>query len=191
VDVATRRDGNRVDWEYRRQINLKAEADYVGDGGFGPHVAAVDATAYRAFLDAHAGKDLVLELYAPWCVLCGKRKPLLAELARRVDAASGGRVAFAAMDPTKTPFAAVDDDALRLMMTYAKTNGYPMVFYLPAADRSNVDEFTGDWRAGVFKQWIEDKGVDLATMDTTPLFVAGGDDGDDEDDDDECDQCNL
>ena len=189
VDVATRRDGNSIDWEYRRQINLKASADYVGDGGFGPHVAAVDATAYGAFLDAHAGRDVVLELFAPWCVLCGKRKPLLAEVARRVGEASAGRVAFAAMDPTKTPFAEVGDDTLRLMMSYAKTNGYPMVFYLPATDRGNPEEFVADWTAEAFKTWIEDRGVDLSTMDTTPLFKADEQDHDDNDDD--CDQCGL
>jgi catechol 2,3-dioxygenase-like lactoylglutathione lyase family enzyme len=196
VDVAKRQSGSGVDWEYRRQIDLKASADYMGDRNFGPHIQSIEARDYTDFLAKHAQADIILDLYAPWCFLCGKRKPIYQELARRVTEVGGGQVVFAMMDPTTTPLSVIDDDTLRLMLTYAKSTGYPMVFYLRAGERGGPEEFTGDWDMGSLRAWVEAQSagrVDLSAMDMSPMAKAEGtgDADEEEDDDDDCDKCAL
>ena len=194
VDVSKQQAGSVVDWEYRRQVNLKASADYMGDRNFGPHIQSVEAAGYHDFLAKHDRADIILDLYAPWCILCGKRKPIYQELARRVSEVSGGKVVFAMMDPTTAPLSLIEDDTMSLMMTYAKSKGYPMVYYLRADDRGGPEEFTGDWNMDSLRSWIEAQSagrVDLSGMDMGAMEGDHADSDDEDEDDDDCDKCGL
>ena len=183
-----------MDWEYRQKINDKASIDYMGDRNFGPHIQSIEPTEYTAFLEKYRDYDVILDLYAPWCILCAKRKPIYQELARRVLEVHPGKVVFAMMDPTKIPFTLIQDDTLEILISYAKTTGYPTLSYIPASDRSMPDEFTENWNMVDLRSWIEKQSsVDLSGMDMTilPSFTDNEDEDDEEEDDDDCNSCQL
>ena len=184
-----------MDWEFRQKINDKASIDYMGDRNFGPHIQSIEPSEYTNFLQKHSDYDVILDLYAPWCILCAKRKPIYQELARRVLDVHPGKVIFAMMDPTNIPFTLIQDDTLEMLISYAKATGYPTLSYIPASARSSPSEFTGNWNMAELRSWIEQPStemnvVDLSGMDMTilPSFT---DNEEEEDDDDDCNSCQL
>lgn len=55
----------------------------MGDKGFSPDIMVVEADTYKNLV-ANTKKDVLVDLYAPWCVLCARNKPVYEELARRL-----------------------------------------------------------------------------------------------------------
>ena len=78
---------NFVDWDYRKNVHKKASADYIGDKGFGESIVSVEASTYEDTV-ALSGQDVIFDLYAPWCILCARNKPLYEELAKRISKVS-------------------------------------------------------------------------------------------------------
>ena len=70
-------------------MHKKASADYIGGKGFDPAVTVVDAGNYDEIV-AYSEKDVLFDLYAPWCILCARNKPVYEELARRISEVSTG-----------------------------------------------------------------------------------------------------
>ena len=78
---------NFVDWDYRKNVHKKATADYIGDKGFGESIVSVEASTYEEIV-ALSDQDVIFDLYAPWCILCARNKPLYEELANRISKVS-------------------------------------------------------------------------------------------------------
>ena len=64
-------------------MHKKASADYIGGKGFGPFITEVESSTYEEIV-AGTNKDVLVDLYAPWCVLCARNKPVYEEVARRI-----------------------------------------------------------------------------------------------------------
>ena len=78
-----------VDWNFRSNMHKKASADYIGGKGFDPAVTVVDAGNYDEIV-ANSDKDVLFDLYAPWCILCARNKPVYEELAKRISEVING-----------------------------------------------------------------------------------------------------
>ena len=65
-------------------MHKKAETDYTGGKGFGESVTVVEADTYEELV-ATTDKDVLFDLYAPWCILCARNKPVYEEVARRIS----------------------------------------------------------------------------------------------------------
>ena len=65
-------------------MHKKATADYIGDKGFGDSIVSVEASTYEDTV-AVSEQDVIFDLYAPWCILCARNKPLYEELANRMS----------------------------------------------------------------------------------------------------------
>jgi thiol-disulfide isomerase/thioredoxin len=68
-------------------VHKKATADYIGDKGFGESIVSVEASTYEDTV-ALSEQDVIFDLYAPWCILCARNKPLYEELANRMSKVS-------------------------------------------------------------------------------------------------------
>ena len=65
-------------------MHKKAEADYTGGKGFGKSITVVESDTYEESVAA-TDKDVLFDLYAPWCILCARNKPVYEEVARRIS----------------------------------------------------------------------------------------------------------
>lgn len=65
-------------------MHKKASADYIGGKGFGASITVVEAGTYERLV-ASTSEDVLFDLYAPWCILCARNKPVYEELARRIS----------------------------------------------------------------------------------------------------------
>ena len=74
-------------------MHKKASADYIGGKGFDPAVTVVDAGNYDEIV-ANSDKDVLFDLYAPWCILCARNKPVYEELAKRISEVINGLLEF-------------------------------------------------------------------------------------------------
>lgn len=75
---------NFVDWDFRKNVHKKANADYMGGKGFSESVTVVESDSYEDLV-AVTNKDVLFDLYAPWCILCARNKPVYEEVARRIS----------------------------------------------------------------------------------------------------------
>jgi len=201
VDVSQRKGGNIIDWNYRSNVHKKATVDYIGDKGFSPDITVVEASTYRELV-LNTKSDVLVDLFAPWCMLCARNKPVYEELARRITQINGNKIVFSVLDGSKTPFSLIEDDQLAMMLQWAKTKGFPSLFYLRGDDKMSPIEFDGDWTIEGLSAWIsthssQSPPLDLSSMDRTPVEYVFEDDVkkenlliDDEDDDD-CGNCSL
>ena len=80
---------NTVDWDFRKNIHKKATVDYIGGKGFGPFITEVEASTYDKIV-AESSKDVLVDLYAPWCILCARNKPVYEEVAKRISEVFNG-----------------------------------------------------------------------------------------------------
>jgi thioredoxin-like negative regulator of GroEL len=65
-------------------VHKKASADYIGGKAFGKSITVVEAGTYEELV-ASTSEDVLFDLYAPWCILCARNKPVYEELASRIS----------------------------------------------------------------------------------------------------------
>jgi len=90
-------------------------------------------------------KDVLLEMYAPWCGHCKKLEPAYTELGNKLKDVSG--VTIAKMDAT-----ANDSPHAKY-----QAKGYPTILYAPANNKDNPIAYSGERDVKAFETWLKEK----------------------------------
>lgn len=89
-------------------------------------------------------KDVLLEVYAPWCGHCKQLEPIYKALGEAVQSAAINNVVIAKMDGTANE---VDYPGL-------KVSGYPTLFFFPAGSKSAPVEYSASRDAAGFVSFL-------------------------------------
>lgn len=90
-----------------------------------------------------AGKDVMIEFYAPWCGHCKSLKPVLAELAADLEPVTS--VTIAAMDAT------ANDPP-----SHFNVEGYPALYFVPANAKDSPISYDGGRDVASMKTFIKE-----------------------------------
>ena len=91
-------------------------------------------------------KDVLIELYAPWCGHCKKLEPTYKELAKKLKGEKN--LVIAKMDATA-------NDA---PPEYGST-GFPTIYFAPAGDKLNPVKFEGGRELADFEEFLKEQGT--------------------------------
>jgi len=110
----------------------------------GPVTVVVGETFNNIVMDPT--KDVMIEIYAPWCGHCKKLEPIYNELAQKLNK-DVSNVVIAKMDGT------VNDSP------HAKyqAKGYPTILFAPANNKDNPIAFSGEREVQAMYDWIKSK----------------------------------
>eukprot|EP00033_Pygsuia_biforma_P000992 GCRY01001136.1.p1 GENE.GCRY01001136.1~~GCRY01001136.1.p1 ORF type:complete len:489 (+),score=109.92 GCRY01001136.1:105-1571(+) len=88
-------------------------------------------------------KDVLLEVYAPWCGHCKKLAPVYSDLARKMR--KHGSVVIAKVDGTAND-----------LPPAFKASGYPSLFFAPAHKKDSPMKYSGERDLGSFMKFIKE-----------------------------------
>jgi len=210
------RGGSTVDWKYREALEKRAQMNS-SSIFFGPDIEKAEPHTYSSIV-TEAENDVLLELFAPWCVLCEKRKPIYKRLADALKQVKSD-VKVVAVDGThRVLLANLDENfALESMTSWTRSQGFPALFFIKKSEKDTPILYDGNWDAVEMLTWIQGKAsksfdVPAPLVDKLVLEKAedaakrkleeGGNEGekttsgegsdvDDDDDDDDCGKCSL
>ncbi|KFM80827.1 Protein disulfide-isomerase A4, partial [Stegodyphus mimosarum] len=95
----------------------------------GPVLVVVGSTFEE--LVTKSTKDVLIEFYAPWCGHCKKLEPEYKKLGKAF--ANNDKVVIAKIDATANDYP-----------EEFKVDGFPTIYYIPAADKKNLITYSGD-----------------------------------------------
>ncbi|XP_035219913.1 protein disulfide-isomerase A4-like [Stegodyphus dumicola] len=95
----------------------------------GPVLVVVGSTFEE--LVTKSTKDVLIEFYAPWCGHCKKLEPEYKKLGKAF--ASNDKVVIAKIDATANDYP-----------EEFKVDGFPTIYYIPAADKKNLITYSGE-----------------------------------------------
>ena len=108
----------------------------------GPVKVVVGKTFEQIVLDK--SKDVLIELYAPWCGHCKKLEPIYKDLAKR-------------MKPAKNlVIAKLDATANDVPENYA-VNGFPTIYFAPTNSKEHPIQYDGDREMEPFIKFLNEK----------------------------------
>jgi protein disulfide isomerase len=122
-------------------LTPKIKSQPVPKKSSGPVAVVVGNTFDKIVLDN--SKDVLIELYAPWCGHCKKLEPVYRDLAKRFK--NSKRLVIAKMDATANdspePYTA---------------SGFPTIFFAPAGKKGTPIPYNGDRTVDSLTKFIKD-----------------------------------
>jgi len=107
----------------------------------GPVTVVVGKTFEKLVLDN--SKDVLIELYAPWCGHCKSLEPIYRDLAKRFK------------DVKQLVIAKMDATANDLPEPYT-ASGYPTIYFAPVGKKSSPVSYSGDRSLKDLEKFIRD-----------------------------------
>ena len=107
----------------------------------GPVTVVVGSTFEKLVLDN--SKDVLIELYAPWCGHCKQLAPIYRDLAKRFK------------DVKKLVIAKMDATANDSPDPYT-ASGYPTIYFAPAGKKTSPISYSGDRSLKDLEKFIRD-----------------------------------
>merc|ERR1712232_41872 len=123
----------------RLKPHLKSEAAPASQPG--PVYSLVGSTFDSVVKDP--SKDVLVELYAPWCGHCKKLEPVYRDVARKLEGVSS--VVVAKIDATSNDVEGVD------------VEGFPTIKLWRADNKEEPLDYDGDRDVDSFVSWLEEK----------------------------------
>jgi len=90
-------------------------------------------------------KDVLLEMYAPWCGHCKKLEPIYTELGNKLKDVPGLTIAKMDANANDSPHGKY------------QAKGYPTILYAPANNKENPIAYSGEREVKAFESWLKDK----------------------------------
>jgi len=221
IDVTNQINGRTIDWNYRRGIEDKARDLLLSSKALdlGPFIRPANASNFDEMVTEltspvsnslisgdHLRGGLVVEFYAPWCVLCQKRKAVLQRVAQRLSLFRHTTTS-STLAPSNPPFitAAVDSSdkvalancssQLHAMNEWAKLQGFPFLFFISKSDVNNPIPFEGKWTEEAIVEWVEKEaglGDQIPPLNASVNSEIEGEKGENfNEDEEDCDECSL
>lgn len=107
----------------------------------GPVTVVVGSTFQKLVLDK--SKDVLIELYAPWCGHCKKLEPTYRDLAKKFK------------DVKNLVVAKMDSTANDAPEPYT-ASGFPTIFFAPAGKKSSPISYSGDRSLADLEKFVRD-----------------------------------
>jgi len=119
----------------------KVKSQPVPKKSSGPVTVVVGKTFHKLVLDS--SKDVLIELYAPWCGHCKKLEPIYRDLAKRFKDVK--QLVIAKMDATANdspePYTA---------------SGFPTIYFAPVGKKHSPVSYSGDRSLKDLEKFIRD-----------------------------------
>jgi protein disulfide isomerase family A protein 3 len=90
-------------------------------------------------------KDVMIEMYAPWCGHCKKLEPIYNELGEKLQKEGVSNVVIAKMDATEN-----DSPSAKI-----QAKGYPTIFFVPANNKGAPLQYSGERDVKSMYDWIK------------------------------------
>lgn len=177
------KNNDRINYEYRNSV----ESDMIGKVNqnlnveYGDNIKIWNYTMYNKRDDT---KDLLIEIYAPWCVLCQLRKPILQNIASNIFNVTND-FEIALLDGSDLSNINLNtSEYLQTMLEYTRFQGYPQLFYVPKSSTHPI-AFEGEWRDNEIFEWIKSQST-ISSLKNSKLILQESNILNDD-----CDSCNL
>lgn len=178
---------NKISWEFRDSIenrmieivnqNLAAE--------YGENIKIWNSTNFNMFNTQEDAKDLLVEIHAPWCVLCQARKPMLKNIASNIHDLTPDLIVAVVDGSDMSNINPSTSEYLETMLEYTRFQGYPQLFYIQGTNKKHPIAFEGAWKDNEIWNWIKSQSTLLPVKNSKLILQETAVVEDD------CDSCNL
>jgi len=160
ISVAIDDSKNSLKYKFKKEFNVDNLKEFIDDfvaGKIKPYIKSspvpennnepVKVVVGETFNDIvmDPSKDVLLEMYAPWCGHCKKLEPIYKELAESLSDVP--TITIAKMDATSN-----DSPNGKY-----QAKGYPTILFAPANDKQNPISFSGERTVKGFTDFLKEK----------------------------------
>ncbi len=176
---------NKINWDFRdiiestmiEKVNQNLNAEY------GENIKIWNSTMLNMFNTQEDTKDLLIEIHAPWCVLCQLRKPMLKNIASNIRKLTPDLIVATIDGSDMSNINPSTEEYLKTMLAYTQFQGYPQLFYIQS--KKHPVAFEGEWKDNEIWQWIKAQSTLLSIKNSKVILQESSII------DDDCDSCNL
>ena len=130
------------------ELQPQIKSQPIPQGKSGPVQVVVGSNFEKIVLDK--AKDVLIELYAPWCGHCKALEPTYKKLAQKYK------------DESDLVIAKLDATANDVPVEY-KASGFPTIFFAPKGDKLKPVKYEGARELSDFVKFLEEKSTVLST----------------------------